>query len=77
MDSKEGTCVILINHASPPIRKEKLSPSNKVRRKARQNKHAKSGWANEIKSKGKVDSSRDHPRARLELVKTIQNGRVS
>ena len=33
-DSKETTFVILINHASAPIRKERLSPTSKARREA-------------------------------------------
>ena len=34
MDSKETTIVILINHASTPIKKERLSPMGKARREA-------------------------------------------
>ena len=36
-DSKETTYLILINHASSPIRKERLSPTSKARREASQN----------------------------------------
>ena len=34
MDSKGTTPVILINHTSTPIRKERLSPTSKARREA-------------------------------------------
>ena len=37
-DSKGTTFVILINHASSPIRKERLSPTSKARREASRNK---------------------------------------
>ena len=33
-DSKEATFVILKNHANAPIKKKKLSPTSKARRKA-------------------------------------------
>ena len=33
-DSKATTFVILINHSSVPIRKERLSPTSKARREA-------------------------------------------
>ena len=36
-DSKGTTFVILINHASSPIRKERLSPTSKARREASRN----------------------------------------
>ena len=42
-DSKETTFVILINHASSPIRKERLSPTSKARREASRNKFMKKG----------------------------------
>ena len=32
MNSKKAAFVILINHASAPVRKEKLSPASKARR---------------------------------------------
>ena len=37
MDSKGTTFVILINHTSAPVRKERLSPTSKARRKASRN----------------------------------------
>ena len=37
MDSKGSTFVILKNHASVPIRKERLCPTSKARREATQN----------------------------------------
>ena len=36
-ESKGTTFVILINHACAPIRKERLSPTNKARREASRN----------------------------------------
>ena len=40
-DSKRATFVILKNHASVPIRKERLSPTGKARREASQNEFVK------------------------------------
>ena len=37
MDSKGTAFVILINHASAPVRKERLSPTSKPRREASRN----------------------------------------
>ena len=42
-DLKGMTFVILINHASAPIRKERLSPTSKARRKASQNEFVEKG----------------------------------
>ena len=63
------------NHASAPIRKERLSPTSKARKEVRRNKFMeKSGVPDRIKSFGKVDRSRNCPRARLGFVKLIRNG---
>ena len=43
-DSKETTFVILKNHRSAPIAKEKLSPTSKARREASRNKFVEKGW---------------------------------
>ena len=42
-DSKGTTFVILIKHASAPIRKERLSPASKARREASRNKFVEQG----------------------------------
>ena len=40
-NSKEATFVILINHTSAPIKKERLSPASKARREASRNEFVK------------------------------------
>ena len=75
MDSKGATFVILINHTSAPIRKERLSPTSKARREASRNEFVeKSGMPDRVKSFGEIDSRQDRPRARPGFVKPIQNG---
>ena len=75
MDSKGTTSVILINHRSAPIRKERLSPRSKARRKASQNQFVeKGGMPDRVKSFGEIDSREDFPRARPGFVKPIRNG---
>ena len=64
--------MILINHASVPIRKERLSPTNKARREARQNEFMeKGGMPHRVKSFQEIDSREDRPRAWPEFVKLI------
>ena len=54
-DSKEMTFVILINHTSAPIRKERLSPTSKARREASRNKFVeKAGRQTESKAVKKL-----------------------
>ena len=56
LHSKGATYVILMNHASVPVRKKRLSPSNKARPKANRNKFAEeSGMPDRIKCFRKVD----------------------
>ena len=43
MDSKGTTFVILINHASAPVRKERLSPTSKARREVSKNEFMEKG----------------------------------
>ena len=43
MDSNETTFVMLIHHASMPIRKERLSPTSKARKEASRNMLVKKG----------------------------------
>ena len=74
-DSKGTTFVILINHRSEPIRKERLSPSSKARREASRNQFVeKGGMPDRVKSFREIDSRQDRPRARPGFVKPIRNG---
>ena len=74
-DSKGTTFVILINHTSVPIRKERLSPTSKARMEASRNKFMeKGGMLDRVKSFGEIDSRQDCPRARPGFVKPIRNG---
>ena len=73
-DSKAATFVILTNHASVPIRKERLSPTSKARRKASRNElMEKGGMSDRVKSFREIDSRQDRPRARPGFVKPIRN----
>ena len=74
-DPKGAAFVILINHASAPIRKKRLSPTSKARREASRNEFVeKGGMPDRVKSFRKIDSRQDHPRARPGFVKPIRNG---
>ena len=67
--------MILIHHASAPIKKQRLSPASKARREASQNKFIEKGrMPDRVKSLGKVNSKEDCPRVRPGLVKPIRNG---
>ena len=71
--SKGPTFVILINHASAPGRKERLSPTSKGRREASRNMFVeKGGMPDRVKSFGEIDSTEDRQRARPGFVKPIQ-----
>ena len=55
--SKGTTFVILINHASAPIRNERLSPTSKARREASQNEFMeKSGMPDRVKNFREINS---------------------
>ena len=74
-DSKGTTFVILINHASAPVRKERLSQTSKARRKASRNEFVeKGGMPDRVKSFREINSRQDRPRARPGFVKPIRNG---
>ena len=74
-DSKGTTFVILINHASAPIRIERLSPTSKARKKAsRYEFMEKGGMPDRVKSFREIDSKKNRPRARPGFVKPIRNG---
>ena len=67
--------MILINHTSAPIRKERLSPTSKARREASRNKFVeKNGIPDRVKSFGKIDTREDRSIYRPGFVKPIQNG---
>ena len=67
--------MILINHRSAPIRKERLSPTSKARREASRNEFVeKSGVPDRLKSFREIDSRQDRLRARPGFVKPIRNG---
>ena len=74
-DSKATTLVILINHASAPIRKERLSPTHKAKTEASRNEFMVKGeMPDRVKSFRKINSGKDRPRARSGFVKSIRNG---
>ena len=74
-DSKGAASVVLKDHRSAPIRKERLSPTSKSRREASRNQFIKKGGKpDRVKSFGEIDSRQDRPRARPGFVKPIQNG---
>ena len=74
-DSKGTTFVILINHTSAPIRKERLSPTSKARREASRNEFmVKDGMPDRVKSFGEINSRKNGPRARPGFVQPIRNG---
>ena len=74
-DSKETTFVILINHTSAPIRKERLSPTSEARREASQNQFVKKGGIpDRVKSFREINGRQNRPRARPGFVKPIRNG---
>ena len=67
--------LILINHASAPIRKEKLNPASKARREASRNEFVeKSGIPDRVKSFREINSRKNRPRARPGFVKPTGDG---
>ena len=74
-DSKGTAFVILINHVSAPVRKERLSPTSKARREASRNKFVeKSGMPDIIESFREITSREYRPRALPGFVKPIRSG---
>ena len=64
----------LINHASAPIRKERLSPTSEAKRGASRNEFMEKGrMPDKVESFREVNSRQDHPRAHG-FVKPIRNG---
>ena len=75
MASKGRTFVILINHASAPVRKERLSPTSKARRETSRNEFMeKGGMPDRVENFGEINGGQDRPRARPGFVKSIRNG---
>ena len=67
--------MILINHASVPIRKEKLSPTNKARREASCNEFVEKGRVpDRVKSFQEINSRENCSRVWPGFVKPIQDG---
>ena len=74
-DSKGAVFVILKDHKSLPIRKERLSPTSKARRKASRNQFVEKGrMPDRVKSFREINSRQDRSRARPGFVKPIRNG---
>ena len=72
-DSKGTTFVILISHASAPIRKERLSPTSKARREASRNEFVeKGGMPDRVESFREIDSRENRPKARPGFLKPIE-----
>ena len=67
--------MILINYASAPIRKERLSPTSKIRRKASRNKFVEKGrMPDRVENFREINSREDRPRARPGFVNPIRSG---
>ena len=72
LDKLARNIVILKDHASAAIKKERLSPTSKERRKASRNKFVeKGGMPDRIKSFGKNSSREDRLRAQPGFAKPI------
>ena len=70
--------MILINHFSTPIRKERLSPTSKARREASRNEFMEKGvMPNRVESFREIDSRQDRPRAWPGFAKFIQNAVIA
>ena len=67
--------MILIDHTSAPIRKERLSPTSKARREPSRNEFLEKGeMPDKVERFRKIDSREDRPRALPGFVKPIRNG---
>ena len=67
--------MILKDHTSAPIRKERLSPTSKAKREASRNEFVKKGgMPDRVKSFGEIDSRQDRPITPPGFVKPIRNG---
>ena len=67
--------MILINHASAPIRKERLSATGKARRETSRNQFMeKGGRPDRVKGFREISSREDRSRTRPGFVKSIRDG---
>ena len=67
--------VILINHASGPIRTERLSPTSKERREASRNEFMeKGGVPDRVESFREINSKQDRPKTLPGFVKPNRDG---
>ena len=67
--------MIVKNHTSASIRKERLSLTSKARREASRNQFVeKGGMPDRVKSFREIDSRENRPRAQSGFVKLIRNG---
>ena len=67
--------MILIDHTSALVRKERLSPTNKARREASRNEFVvKGGMPDRVKSFREIDSRENRPRSLPGFVIPIRNG---
>ena len=67
--------MILKDHRSAPIRKERLSPASKARWEASRNEFVeKGGMPDRVKSFREIDSTQNRSRAQPGFLKSIQNG---
>ena len=67
--------MILINHASTPTKKERLSPTSKAKRKAIRNEFMKKGgMPDRVEGFREINSRENRPRALPVFVKPIRNG---
>ena len=74
-DSKGATFVILINHASAPVRMKRLSPTGKTKREANQIEFMeKGGMPDIVKNFREIVSKKDRPRPQPGFVKPIRDG---
>ena len=74
-DSKGAAFVISINHASTPIRKERLNLTSKARRETNRNEFVeKSRVPDRVESFREINSRQNRPRARPGFVKPTRNG---
>ena len=73
-DSKVAAFVILRDHTSAPIRKERLGSTRKARREASRNRFmVNGGMPDRVKSYREINGREDRPRVRSGFVKPIQN----
>ena len=74
-ETKEATFMILINHASAPIGKERVRPTSKAKEGASRNKFVeKSRVPDGAKSLREGDRSKNRARVRPGFVIPIRNG---